>query len=195
MLRLPYALPHSLGPIIICVIASMLFIAEPSSSMWLAFDRESISQGQWWRVLTGNFLHTNFNHLLLNLAAVVLLWSLHGQYYRTAHYLLMLGVFSFGVSAGIYYFEPEMQWYVGLSGILHGVFVWGAYQDIKYDVTSGWILMVGVWAKIANEQIAGPSGSIAELIDASVAIDAHLFGAFCGLLVIICSLIKQQKNG
>ncbi|WP_040514864.1 rhombosortase [Paraglaciecola polaris] len=195
MLRLPYSWTHSLGPILVCVIAIMLFIAEPTSSMWLAYDRSAIEQGEWWRILSGNFLHTNLNHLLLNLAAVALLWTLHGQYYHTGQYLCMLVIFSVGVSIGIYTFDPQLQWYVGLSGILHGAFVWGAYQDIKYGIFSGWILMVGAWAKIANEQIAGPSGSIAQLIDANVAIDAHLFGAFCGLLMIICALIWQQNKG
>ncbi|WP_158769670.1 rhombosortase [Paraglaciecola sp. L1A13] len=194
MLRLPYAWTHSLGPILVCVIATMLYIAEPTSNMWLAFDRDSIGQGEWWRLLTGNFLHTNLNHLLLNLAAVVLLWTLHGQYYQTLHYLMMICICGIAVSTGIYYLDPQLQWYVGLSGVLHGIFVWGAYQDIKHGLVSGWILMAGVWAKIANEQIAGASNSVAVLIDANVAINAHLFGAFCGLVMIICALIKQQKN-
>ncbi|QHJ10667.1 hypothetical protein FX988_00887 [Paraglaciecola mesophila] len=194
MLRLPYSWSHSLGPLLVVAVSVMLFAAEPSSSMWFAFDREAIAQGQWWRLLTGNFLHTNLNHLLLNLAAVLLLWSLHGQYYRTGHYAMMLVILSLGVSFGLYVFEPTMQWYVGLSGILHGVFVWGAYQDIRHGLTSGWILMIGVWAKILNEQLSGPSVDIAQLIQASVAIDAHLFGAFCGLIIVICSLIKLQKS-
>jgi rhomboid family GlyGly-CTERM serine protease len=194
MLRLPYSWPHSLGPLLVIAISAMLYIAEPTSSLWLAFDRDAIEQGQWWRLLTGNFLHTNVNHLLLNLAAVVLLWSLHGEYYRTGHYAVMLVLLSLGVSVGIYAFEPKMQWYVGLSGILHGVFVWGAYQDIRQGLTSGWLLMIGVWVKILNEQLFGPSVGIAQLIQASVAIDAHLFGAFGGLIMIIYSLIKLQKN-
>ena len=85
----------------------------------------------------------------------------------------------------IYGFAKQLQWYVGLSGVLHGVFLIGAYFDIKQGMKTGWLLLVGVLIKVGHEQIFGASQDIADLINATVAIDAHLFGTISGLMIIV----------
>ena len=87
--------------------------------------------------------------------------------------------------------DPQMQ-YVGLSGILHGLFVWGACKDVENREKTGWLLLIGITIKVAAEQFGGDTSDIANLIDASVAIDAHLFGAFSGLVVFGSVLLYKK---
>jgi rhomboid family GlyGly-CTERM serine protease len=93
-----------------------------------------------------------------------------------------------------------MQWYVGLSGVLHGLFVIGAYFDIRQKLKTGWVMLLGVWVKVIYEQIFGASADVAKLIEANVAVDAHLFGTITGCIIIMYYLLlnntqlAQQKS-
>ena len=185
MLNLPLNLQHVLDPLLLIILCAVLFLFEPQASHYLAFDRMQIEQFQWWRLLTANLLHTNANHLLLNLIAVALLWALHGQYFRLGQYTLMFFILCISTTLLIYGFAKQLQWYVGLSGVLHGVFLIGAYFDIKQGMKTGWLLLIGVLIKVGHEQIFGASQDIADLINATVAIDAHLFGTISGLMIIV----------
>ena len=185
-----------MGPLFLIGLCALLFALEPLSNTVLAFDREKIRQFQLWRMVTGNLLHTNFHHLLLNLSGVLLLWALHGYYFTTARYLYLVLYCSVVTAVGLMVFSPNMLWYVGLSGTLHGLFTLGAYYDVKHRLKSGWLLLIGVSIKVAYEQLAGPSEDLARLIDANVAIDAHLYGYLAGLsLIMLLSLVSGKKAG
>ena len=62
-------------------------------------------------------------------------------------------------------------------------------------VALSWILFIAVWLKIIYEQIFGQSDLVASLIDANVAIDAHLYGALVGLLIfVVAGVISGFKK-
>lgn len=189
MLKFPIQCKHILAPSLLLLLAFTLYLIEPLSSQYLAFDREKIESLELWRLLSGNFLHTNFSHLLLNACGLSLMWALHGQYFTTKVYLIVFILLSLACTMGIYFFAERLSWYVGLSGTLHGMFVLGAYKDIRAGLRSGWLLLMGVWAKIGHEQWYGANQDVAELIGASVAIEAHLYGAISGMLLVLYFLI------
>ncbi len=192
---LPFARQHLLLVIIICFISCLAFIFDKQVAELLVYNRTLIAQGEFWRIFTGHLLHTNGYHLLLNLSAIILLWALHGQFYHYINYSLLFLISALITSFGLYVFSPELQQYVGLSGVLHGIFVWGALMDIRHKEKTGYLLFIGVWLKIAHEQYSGASEDIAELIGANVAIDAHLWGAIGGLLfsIIYLSFLALTK--
>ena len=72
------------------------------------------------------------------------------------------------------------------------VICWGAIQDIRAKDKLGWILLVGVIAKVIWEQIAGGSASSAELIGARVAVEAHLAGVLGGLFFSAAEQMKKK---
>ena len=194
MLNLPTQCKHILAPSLLLVLAFVLYLFEPLSSQYLAFDRGKIQSLELWRLLSGNFLHTNFSHLILNALGLSLLWALHGQYFTTKAYLIIFLLLSLACTLGIYIFAERLSWYVGLSGTLHGLFVLGAFKDIQTGLKSGWLLLIGVWAKIAHEQWYGASEDVAQLIGANVAIEAHLFGALSGMLLILYYLLPGNRD-
>lgn len=193
---LPFARQHFLLVVLVCLISSFAFIFDQQVSDLLVYNRILIEQGELWRLFTGHLLHTNGYHLLLNLSAILLLWALHGQFYQPINYSLLFVICALTTSLGLYVFSPDLHQYVGLSGVLHGVFVWGAVMDILNKEKTGYLLFIGVWLKIAHEQYYGASEDVAQLIGANVAIDAHLWGAIGGLLfsLIYLSYLRINKS-
>ncbi len=79
-----------------------------------------------------------------------------------------------------------MVHYVGLSGALHGIIVYGAVKDIKVGwPVSGWLLTIGIIIKVGYENIWGPSDDVKVMINADVAVEAHLYGLIGGLILAL----------
>jgi len=190
---LPIQPAHALSPFVVTIIAIFCFAFDNQLSHHLAYDRTHLINGEYWRVFTGHFFHTNFTHLLFNTFAIILLWALHGQFYTNKHYILLFIFSASVISSTIYWLDPQMERYVGLSGVLHAFFVWGALHDIKHKDKTGYLLLLGVLLKIVHEQVYGASNDISALIEASVAIDAHLWGAVAGFLYFIFSIKRNSS--
>ncbi len=194
MKNLPIAKQHSLLVVLIVLLACCAFIFENDISKLFVYQYQLIRQGELWRLITGHFFHTNGFHLLLNLSALILLWALHGQFYTLKSYSLLFISSAMICSLGLFYFSPDIKQYVGLSGVLHGIFIFGAVMDIRKNDITGYLLFIGLWLKIGHEQYYGASEDVANLINASVAIDAHLWGAVGGLLFSCCYLLLGLKK-
>lgn len=197
-MSLPLRINQLGGPVILAIISVILFYTEPASGELLAYQRYAIEGMETWRIITGNLVHTNGYHLLLNLTGLLILWALHGNHYQIIQFSKLFIWCCIGTSAGIYYFSPDLIWYAGLSGALHGIFIWGSCMDIRKGIKSGWLLLVGVIIKLVIEQYSGSSEQVASLIDAKVAVDAHLYGAISGLslffLMWFSSLLSRTKR-
>jgi len=195
---LPTSQKHSLIVFIIALLSILVFAGEyffgGSITQALVYQRELITQGEVWRLFSGHLLHTNGFHLLLNLAALIMLWVLHGCFYSIKNYSVLFLFCSISTSLGLFFGNPSLIEYVGLSGVLHGIFVFGAIMDILSKDKTGYLLFIGVWLKITHEQIYGASSDVSDLIEANVAIDAHLWGAVGGLLFSIIYLTLLNKE-
>lgn len=189
--RLPTRWQQFSGPLLIAFLSTLLFVLEPHSSDALAYQRDALSWQEVWRWISGHVVHTNGAHLMLNLTGLAMLWLLHGHYYSLSTFFGQLLLYAFAVTGCIFVFHPELQWYVGLSGVLHGIFVWGAVQDIRRLEMGGKLLFLGVWVKIAYEQFYGGSADVAALINARVATEAHLYGALTGLAACIPGIVRS----
>ncbi|MCG9730912.1 rhombosortase [Shewanella sp. Isolate13] len=148
----------------------------------LAYQRPLILDGQWWRLLSGNLLHTNAWHLYMNLAGFWVIISLHEPHYRAQGLAILFFVLCLMQGIGLLLFCPSLMGYVGLSGMLHGLFTYGAIMDIRRGLKSGYLLLLGVILKVGYEQFFGASREMTELIGARVATEAHLVGLLSGLI-------------
>lgn len=167
----------------VCVMA-ILFCTELLGD-WgralLRYDRSLIEAGQWWRLLTCNFVHLGWWHWFLNEMGLLVLVLLCPQPLSAMVWGRRLLLISIGMSLGLYFFVPKMGSYVGMSGVIHGLFVLGLLpQVLKKDLISlccfayllgklGWELSTG--APVSDEQAIG----------GRVAIESHLFGALSAL--------------
>jgi len=160
----------------------------------LVFKRNNIDQGQWWRIITGNLVHTNYPHLALNLVGIWMSAFLFAGYLSSKTYLISLSVLLIFVGLGIYFFSPALMWYAGISGALYGLFLIGAVYAILYkDYVTGIPLIILIPAKIIWDQIYGGNQSSAELIGVPVAIDAHLYGMIGAIFLALITIFLAKK--
>jgi len=169
-----------------------MFVFEQQLLATLQFDRSMIEQGQYWRLLTGNLFHTNGWHLLFNLAGLLMLIQLFGRDIKPLQFVLFSVINATMVGILLYLFSPDIELYVGLSGYLHGLFVLGCLVEISHGRLTSYLLLGGIAAKIGWESFYGSNEQMTLLIEATVATDAHLFGALAALpLFAICFSYKK----
>jgi membrane associated rhomboid family serine protease len=91
-----------------------------------------VAQGDWWRLITGGFLHANFLHLGFNM---LILWLIGGpleEMLGRARYTLLYFVSLLAGSAGALLQAPTVPT-VGASGAIFGLF--GALLVLEYFAT------------------------------------------------------------
>ena len=148
------------------------------------FDRTLIDRGHYWLLLTGHLVHLNWAHWGLNMAGLVIVavfFSLYGNLFDWIFVLLFTALVT---GLGLYWFHPELVWYVGLSGVLHGLFVYGAVREIRFYPFSGYVLVLLLAAKLFWEYMNGPLPGSEEMTGGRVLTEAHLYGALAGLAAV-----------
>ncbi len=80
--------------------------------------------GQWWRVVTGGFLHGGEWHILLNMVALMQLGTAVEEEYGKTRFLLIYAISLVGSGLAVVYAAP-FDITVGASGAIFGLF--GAY--------------------------------------------------------------------
>ncbi|HEY9181629.1 MAG TPA: rhombosortase, partial [Gammaproteobacteria bacterium] len=119
------------------------------------YDRVALESGEYWRLLSGHFVHLSWMHLWPNLAALAVIGALFQDVFRASDWVLAGLVSAAAIDAGLYVLDPEVQWYVGLSGVLHGFVAAGAIEWILRRQAIGWVLAVGLTGKLVYEQTVG----------------------------------------
>lgn len=167
------------------------FLPEP----WLArveFNHTAITQGQLWRIITGQWVHFGVNHSLMNGLCLALVQFQLLSILPLRSWLWMQAVIQLAVGIGLL-LASDVEIYRGYSGAFCGVLAVGLLLNISRD---GWLLVavyVGLLIKILLEQ--APDYNIhylQDLIGVAVAIDAHLYGFVSGSLLAALWLLKRS---
>ena len=155
---------------------------------YLQYSRESISTGQVWRLLSGHLVHLGWFHSGMNtLGWLGIVWVFRGVF-NFYTWLLLVCFNALVISAGLWYFNPELQYYAGLSGVLHGLLVSALVVSFGRRILfSPWVTAIAlaiILVKLYQEQQPGYDVNyLYEQMQAPVAVDAHLYGAIAGLAI------------
>jgi rhomboid family GlyGly-CTERM serine protease len=150
----------------------------------LQFDRGLIEQGDYWLLLTGHLVHLNWTHWGLNMAGLLIVAIFFSLYGTLLDWLFVLLFSAAVIGLGLYWFHPELIWYVGLSGVLHGLFLYGAMREIRYYPFSGYVLVLLLSGKLFWEYMNGALPGSEEITGGRVLVEAHLYGAVAGLAAV-----------
>ncbi len=77
--------------------------------------------GQWWRIVTGAFLHGSIPHIALNMIALYQVGTIVELLYGKLRYLLVYAIAMVGSGLLVIYFTPTLLT-VGASGAIFGLF-------------------------------------------------------------------------
>ncbi|MBA3581936.1 MAG: rhombosortase [Gammaproteobacteria bacterium] len=152
------------------------------------WSRPAIIDGEYWRLLTGHFVHLGWRHALLNSIALVLitcLWIQDVPNPKASIWFASLVFCMLIVSLGMWWWLPHLQWYVGLSGALHGLLISGVLLSIRQRPYANSFLLVGVLAKLVYEHQQGAMSATSAWIGGAIITEAHLYGAIGGLLFFV----------
>jgi rhomboid family GlyGly-CTERM serine protease len=152
----------------------------------LLYDRRAIAEGDWWRIWTGHLVHFGWPHFVADAGLFLILgWLLeapHPWFTRTA--LVVMPAFISGV---LYWFDPGMTRYAGLSAVNLGLLLYLALQGWRRDWTDWFwpaVLAIYVGEVIFEVAQGGRGGGLIRFDDpgVKVATSAHLASAGYALL-------------
>lgn len=173
------------GWMLLCFVILLLLggVAGPSRS-FLSFERDAIAGGEWWRLLTAHAMHLDLRHAVMNALGLSLIWFLYFDRWAAPCWLA-IGVASLlAVDAGLWWLQPEVRWYVGASGLLHGLWVAGLVGQLfspeRPDRRVAALVAALLGAKLLWESRHGTSVFLHDGMP--VVLPAHVYGAFGGLL-------------
>lgn len=167
------------------VAALPVLLQSVGSRAAFAWDRERLAAGEWWRLASGHLVHLGWSHLLLNLAGLALVAWIVGRHWDWRGWLAVFAISMGVIDAGFWILNPALEWYVGLSGVLHGLLAAGLVVGVRRRETESVVLGVLVAGKLVWEQLAGPLPGSESASGGAVIVDAHLYGAAGGVLAAL----------
>ena len=149
----------------------------------LRYERSAVLSGEAWRLVTGHLVHADMVHLGWNVLGVLIVAFLVARDYSWRQWLVILGVSIATTDLGFLLLAPQLEWYVGFSGVLHGLMAAGlvAWLRTSRDAIT-WIVTGLFAAKLAWEHFAGPLPFTAASLELPVVHEAHTYGAIGGAL-------------
>lgn len=176
-----------------CLLGLTAIIATlfPAVCELLQFDRAAISAGQCWRVVTGNFVHWNLDHLWWDALMFVVLGAAIELRSRRV-FVAVTALSALAVSATVWLATP-LTIYRGLSGIDSALFVLLAVwylldrQQSRSDLPAliPITLLAGFIGKIGYEIVTGHTFFVDSAGAAFIPLpQVHLAGAAAGIAVL-----------
>ena len=174
---------HWFLPAGVIVLSGLIAAGGDPAREWLRYERAAIESGEIWRLLSGHFAHLGLTHLVLNLAGLILVWALVGSRMSATVWLAIVSFVVAFMSGCFWFLDANLTWYVGLSGLLHGLLISGACVGLTRWPGESITIVILVFGKIVYEQIAGPLPGSELTSGGPVVVNAHLYGAIAGLII------------
>jgi rhomboid family GlyGly-CTERM serine protease len=180
--------------IVIAVLAAQLFLPAE-----LLEYRHALAAKEPWRLFTGHFVHLSLLHALLNCVALLLLDRLFADRLWSRELFSILGLTPILISLVFWLVLPELQWYRGLSGVLHAVYFAGCVAWIASSAgRARWLpaaALVGGTLKVLVEQPWDASFPVHEVLRIAVVPQSHLIGAIVGTAAGLLLRQRRKKPG
>ena len=170
-----------------------LWLAGPEVTAALRYERAAVLDGQWWRLVTGHLVHADAAHLAWNLAGAALVWWLFGAEYGRLEWLVIVLASAAAIDIAFLGWMPGLDWYVGLSGVLHGCMAAGLAAWLA-RARDPLVLLVAILfaAKLVFEHWQGPLPFTAGTLALPVIVEAHSYGAIGGLAAALAVRARRR---
>lgn len=156
------------------------------------FQRHLVERGEIWLLFSGHIVHLNWSHWLLNMAGLAIVAFFFSAHASIKQWLAVILVSICVISTGLWWWMLDVRAYVGLSGVLHGLFLYGALREVRFYPVSGYVLVTVLIAKLTWEFFNGALPGSEDMAGGRVLTEAHLLGAIGGILVWLIEWLKSR---
>lgn len=175
--------------------ASLGLMLLPPAVGWLGYQRDAIFAGEWWRLLSAHLAHGTWGHWAFNMGGLALVWLIFSGRAARRSVIPLVLVIALSTSLALLVLESRVVWYLGLSALLHGLFMTWSLEELLEGRRWAWIAVAAISVKLFYEQLAGPLPGSAEAIGLPVLVDAHLYAALAGgVWVLVDTLIGRLRR-
>ncbi|MDN6258844.1 rhomboid family intramembrane serine protease [Corynebacterium sp. AOP36-E1-14] len=163
-------------------------LARPASAQGVAWDlmvdpHAITADGEWWRLLTGAFVHLDPGHLLMNMLLIGLIGRELERAYGTLTMVVSMVLCAVGGGLAVMWLQPDSL-VGGASTIGYGMFAMlvGLSLERRTDVRAPLVLIV---VNLLYSVTAG-----------GVSLPGHLGGLAAGALVaVVLTVVRRGRGG
>ena len=160
----------------------------------LEYSRHAILAGEWWRLVTGHWVHFSPQHFLYDTAAFGIAgWMIESRGHRNFGWLCVLAVFV--ISGTMLLCNPQLQMCGGLSGMAVAAVVFLALNGLEERGPWQWICgsaLILCAAKLIGEEMTGQFFVLHAPAGFALVPSNHIAGALTALAVYACPRIAAR---
>lgn len=187
-----------MAPWLVVALALLLMAALALPGEWarvaLRYDRVAIADGEVWRLISGHFVHLGWSHLILNGLGLALISYLVAAEFCVWQWFAIAAVAIAGIDLGFWFLQPQLAWYVGLSGLLHALLAAGTVSGIGKGKREFWFIGIFLLGKLLYELLFGAMPGSEATSGGHVVVAAHLYGALSGALAGLCFSFRNMPD-
>ena len=157
----------------------------------LKYNRANITLTGYYRLITSQLVHINLKHFIANISALAIcyLFAVNTNQLKDFCWSFVFCLAATGL--GIHFILTDLSWYAGSSGFLHGVItVLLSRYLIAHPGILSWSLLMLFVVKLAAEFFYGSFSQ--DELGFTVIYEAHLIGAFSGVLYLLFSYMLSR---
>ncbi len=179
------------------VVGAIVMVLPADVRQLLYLHLELSRSGEFWRLISGHFVYVSWLHWSLNTLGILLFWLFFRES-RHSNMLLPAIVFILLiVSAGLMELSVKLVWYAGFSGILSGLFAYGAITSFVKNpgFSVGLLLILSIYVFIQINSGELVDGGLESVRTSSY---AHAFGLIAGVIygllaIVFTGLARKNK--
>lgn len=180
---------------VVMILLGVHFLS-PTADVLLRYggvSRPTVLSGEYWRLLTSNFIHSGAMHLMLNIYALILVSTFLRDYLKTFQLLL------FYLICGVYASITSIYWHsdtvsVGASGAIFGLvgilFILHIFQKLHADDEKA----AGAWFALLPLGLCFLLGLGSAGIDNAAHIGGLLSGVIFGISILLFKIFRKPST-
>jgi rhomboid family GlyGly-CTERM serine protease len=186
--------PRLLQWVPVSILILVMLILQLIGPELLRYQTSLIHQHQWWRFVSGHWVHANWTHYLLNMTGFILCVALTETAWNLFQWLWRILFLGIGISIAFWWLQPQIGWYVGFSGTLFGLYFLCAMSSWPQQRVMSSILIAVIAVKLILDLWSSVKITSTDLIGIPVLVEAHLYGVISAIILLLAQATIKLFN-